>query len=135
VRILYALLCEDAAERHDGRLDVEGVFHQLYAPGFPAQQDRMTLAVAVEWAPDERGRIDFAIHLLDPGRSPVITITGHTDVADQGPDMGPPQTRVVMPLEGVVFPAEGAYEFELEAAGEKRPLTPLLLIEHDGTDA
>jgi hypothetical protein len=130
VRVLYAVLCEDAAERHDGRLDVEGIFHQLYAPGFPAQQDRMTLAVAVEWAPEERGEIEFSIHLLDPGRSPAITISGHTEVSDQGPAMGPPQTRIVMPLEGVVFPGEGTYQFELEARGETRPLTPLHLIHH-----
>jgi hypothetical protein len=131
LKLLYALLCEDAHIRHDGRLDVHGIFHQLYAPGFPAQQDRMTLAVAVEWAPAERGRIEFAIDLLDASASPVITINGHTDVEDQGDLQGPPQTRLVMPLEGVVFPAEGSFLFQLTVAGEKLPLTPLHLIENE----
>ena len=130
MKLLYALLCEDAHIRHDGRLDVHGIFHQLYAPGFPAQQDRMTLAVAVEWAPTERGRIEFAIDLLDPSASPVISINGHTDVEDAGELQGPPQTRLVMPLEGVVFPREGSFLFQLTVAGEKLPLTPLHLIEN-----
>jgi hypothetical protein len=128
VRILYALLCEDAEQRHDGRLDAHGVFHQLYAPGFPAQQDSMTLAVAVEWGPEDRGKIEFSIHLMDPARSPVLTISGHTDVSDQGPRMGPPQTRIVMPLDRAVFPSEGTYEFELEVGEGRVPLTPLHLI-------
>lgn len=128
MKLLYALLCEDGTERPDGRLDVHGVFHQLYAPGFPAQQDRMTLAVAVEWEPHERGRIEFSIELVDPSRSPVLSITGHTEVADPQPMQGPPQTRVVMPLENVVFPAEGSYAFELVVNGDRQRLAPLHLI-------
>jgi hypothetical protein len=128
MKLLYALLCEDAQERQDGRLDVHGVFHQLYAPGFPAQQEHMTLAVAVEWEPIERGRIEFSIELVDPSNSPVVTISGHTDVADQQPMQGPPQTRVVMPLDNIVFPAEGSYAFELVVKGERQRLAPLHLI-------
>jgi hypothetical protein len=134
MKLLYALLCEDATERPDGRLDVHGVFHQLYAPGFPAQQDRMTLAVAVEWEPHERGRIEFSIELVDPSRSPALSITGHTDVADQQPMQGPPQTRVVMPLDDVVFPAEGTYAFELVVNGDRQRLAPLHLIKDSATN-
>ena len=128
MKLLYALLCETAQERNDGRLDVRGVFHQLYAPGFPAQQDRFTVAVAVEWDHEERGRIEFSIELMDPAHSPVLSISGHTDVADAGPKQGPPQTRVVMPLEGVVFPAAGTYVFELLVNGARQRIAPLHLI-------
>lgn len=131
MKILYALLCEHAQERPDGRLDVHGVFHQLYAPGFPAQQERMTFAVAVEWDAGERGRIEFSIELVDPARSPVVSITGHTDVAEQS-RQGPPQTRVVMPLDNIVFPAEGTYAFELVVGGERQRLTPLHLLRDTG---
>jgi len=131
MKILYALLCENAQERPDGRLDVHGVFHQLYAPGFPAQQERMTFAVALEWEAGERGRIEFSIELVDPARSPVVSITGHTDVAEQGMQ-GPPQTRVVMPLDNIVFPAEGTYVFELVVNGDRQRLTPLHLIKDMG---
>lgn len=132
MKLLYAVLCEDAGERMDGRLDVHGIFHQLYAPGFPAAQDRLTLAMAVEWDPGERGRIEFSIELVDPSRSPVLSITGHTDVSDQGAMQGPPQTRLLMPLENVMFPAEGTYTFELVVAGERQRIAPLHLIKDTG---
>jgi len=134
LKVLYALLCEQAQERNDGRLDVHGVFHQLYAPAFPAQQERMTLAVAVEWEPHERGKIEFSIELLDPSHSPALSITGHTEVGEREGMQGPPQTRVIMPLDGVVFPAEGTYTFELVVAGERRPVAPLHLIRDPGVN-
>jgi hypothetical protein len=134
MKVLYALLCEQAQERHDGRLDVHGVFHQLYAPAFPAQQERMTLAVAVEWEPHELGKIEFSIELVDPSRSPAISITGHTDVSARQPFQGPPQTRLIMPLDGVVFPAEGTYAFELVIGGERQRVAPLHLIRDPGAN-
>ena len=42
----------------------------------------------------------------------------------------PPQTRLVMPLEGVVFPAAGSYLFQLHVDGEEVPLCPLHLMEN-----
>jgi hypothetical protein len=132
MKVLYALVCEHAHERPDGRLDVHGVFHQLYAPGFPAQQDRMTLAVAVEWEESERGKIEFSIELVDPSRAPALSITGHTEVAERQPFQGPPQTRAILPLDGAVFPTEGTYVFELVVNGERTRLTPLHLIKDPG---
>src|SRR5690606_8589675 len=92
VRVLYALICEEAAAREDGRVDARGIFHQLFAPGFPAQQDHMVVAVAVEWDEGETGRQEFRIDLLDPSRSPSLTINGHTDVGPREAMSGPPQT-------------------------------------------
>lgn len=128
MRVLYALLCEEAVARQDGRLDVHGVFHQLYAPGFPAQQDRMVLAVAIEWDAEETGRKEFRMDLMDPADSPSLTINGHTEIARPTPDGSHPQTRLVMPLEGIVFPAEGTYDFVLHLDGEVIPLAPIHLL-------
>lgn len=131
MRVLYGLICEEAGERHDGRLDAHGIFHQLYAPGFPAQQEKLILAVGIEWDAGETGRRDFRIDLTDPSGSPAITINGHTDVAERVAGEAPPQTRLVMPLEGVIFPAAGTYLFELVMAeGKRLPLCPLHLIEN-----
>lgn len=134
MRVLYGLLCEEAASREDGRLDAEGVFHQLFAPGFPAKQDRMMLAVALEWNDGESGRKEFRIDLLDPSRSPALTVSGHTDVTPTGPGEAPAQTRLVMPLEGVVFPVAGTYLFELHVGDEAVVLCPLHLVENSATE-
>jgi len=130
VRVLYALICEHADNRQDGRLDVHGIFHQLYAPGFPAKQDRMVLALAIEWDLEEPGRRDFKIDLLDPAGSPALTISGHTDVTPRNPMESPPQTRLIMPVEGVIFPVAGSYIFELSVEEQTFRLAPLHLIEN-----
>ena len=130
MRTLYALTCEDASVREDGRVDVHGVFHQLYAPGFPAQQDRLVLALAVEWDAGEKGRQPFRIDLVDPSGSPALTISGHTDVDGHSAGEGPPQTRLIMPLEGIVFPAAGTYRLELHVGDERVQLSPIHLIEN-----
>lgn len=128
MKILYVLICEDASARPDGRVDVHGVFHQLYAPGFPAQQDRMMLALAIEWDAAEEGRVQFGIDLLDPAGSPAFTISAHTDVSPPEDGQVPPQTRLLMPLEDVVFPRAGTYEFEVRVGEERRRTTPLHLV-------
>lgn len=128
MNVLYALLCEEASSRPDGRVDVGGIFHHLYAPGFPAQQDRMVLLLAVEWDPSEAGRRGFRIDLLDPSGSPVATISGHTDVSRHEAGLPLPQTRLVMPMDNVVFPTPGDYQFSLEVAGERTRLCPLYLM-------
>ena len=130
MRILYALVCEEATNRQDGRLDAGGVFHQLYAPGFPAQQDRMVLAVALEWNEGESGRLEFRIDLVDPARSPCLTVNGHTDVSPTAPGEAPAQTRLVLPMENVVFPTAGTYLFQLHVGAGEWELAPLHIVEN-----
>lgn len=131
MRVLYALLCEEAESREDGRLDASGVFHQLFAPGFPAKQDRMMFAVALEWNEGESGKKEFRIDLMDPAGSPALTVSGHTDVTPAGPGEAPAQTRLVMPLEGTVFPTPGTYLFELHVDDAVTVLCPIHLVEND----
>ena len=128
MRILYAFICEEASSREDGRLDAGGLFNQLYAPGFPAQQDRLVLTVAMEWTPEETGRHHFKIDLVDPSRSPCLTINGWSDVEPVAEGSPPNQTRLVMPLEEVVFPTAGKYEFVLEVNAQEHVLAPLYLL-------
>lgn len=119
--------------RPDGRVDLSGVFHHLFAPGFPAQQDRMTLVVVVEWTEEEAGRTPFKIDLLDPSGAPVGTISGHTEVGTPKPMEPPQQTRLVMALDNVVFPAAGTYEFELHVGEHRERVAILHLIENPET--
>ena len=113
-----AAVCEAARERPDGRVDFMGVFNELSAPGFPAMQERMTVVFIVEWEPGESGRLPLRADMVDEGGRKLLTIQGHTDVAERDAGRAPPQTRLVMPLEKVVFPAAGRYRFELVAGGD-----------------
>lgn len=118
MKLRLSAVCETARERPDGRLDLVGVFNELSAPGFPARQDRMTVVFLVEWSADEAGRQPLRADLVDDAGRKIITIQGHTDVEARGSDRSPPQTRLIMPLEMVVFPKPGRYRFELLAGGD-----------------
>jgi hypothetical protein len=118
MKLILALTCDGARERPDGKLDIQGIFNELNAPGFPAMQERMTAVFIVEWSDEEAGEQPLRADLVDEKGQRVLTIQGHTQVSARGPDRAPAQTRLVMPLQRVVFPQPGRYTFELVAAGD-----------------
>ncbi|HUE77288.1 MAG TPA: hypothetical protein VMM83_05045 [Longimicrobiales bacterium] len=124
MNLILSLACEDARARPDGRLDVRGAFNELQAPGFPAAQDRMTVVFVMEWDAGERGSQDFTADLVADDGAKVLTIEGSTDVephpGDPAEGRAPPQTRLIMTLERVVFPHPGRYRFLLRIGGEVR---------------
>jgi hypothetical protein len=65
---------------------------------------------------------------MDPGRSPCISITGHTDVTALIPGEAPPQTRLILPMEEVPFPKAGTYMFELRCGETTFEIAHLHLI-------
>jgi hypothetical protein len=131
VKVLYSVIAENAELRHDGRMDVHGIFHELYARGFPARQDRLSLVTTIEWTAEERGAIDFSVNLLDPDRAPVLTINAQTQVEDEYALHRPARTQMAIPIDGLMFPRTGTYEFELTVGEHKQPLTTLYLIEDE----
>jgi hypothetical protein len=131
VKVLYSVIAEEAQLRHDGRMDVHGIYHELYARGFPARQDKLTLVTTIEWDASERGDIDFTVNLLDPGRSPVLTINAQTQVEDQYAVHRPARTQMAIPIDGIVFPAAGTYEFQLTVGDHVQALTPIYLVEDE----
>lgn len=131
MELLLGLVCDDARTTDEGKLDVHGIFNDLYAPGFPARQDRMVLVLAVEWDREDDGRFQFRVDLKGPDGKPSLTVDGHTEVDRRPPDRPPPRTRLVMPLEDVVFPHPGAYRFEVRMKGQTFSGPSLHLMERD----
>ncbi|CAA9306947.1 MAG: hypothetical protein AVDCRST_MAG89-862 [uncultured Gemmatimonadetes bacterium] len=130
MKVLYSLVCEDAQVRPDGRMDVHAVFHELLAPGFPAQQDQLVLVAVLEWEEGESGTQRFSIDLVDPSDSPCGTLNVETDVLPRGARMAPPRTPLVFPIEGAVFPSAGSYTFVLRLGEREQRLAGLHLL-HD----
>lgn len=129
MNLLLALVCDDARPNPEGKLDVHGVFNDLFAPGFPAKQDRMVLVLVVEWDREDEGRHAFRLDLVDPDGRPNLTVDGHTDVDRRPPDRPPGRTRLIMPLEDVVFPRPGPYRFRVRVKGRELQGPTLHLME------
>lgn len=133
MRVLAAALCDRASVTPEGKLDLGGVFHDLYAPGFPAKQNHLMLVLCLEWDPGDEGRYHFRVHVKGPGRRTTLTVEGHSDVSPRPPGRPPPRMRLAMPLKDVVFPAPGRYDFEVQAKGEAMP-GPVLYVMRSGDD-
>jgi hypothetical protein len=133
MELKLALVCEEARERPDGRIDFIGVFDALLAPGFPALQERMTVVFVIEWADDELGSQPLRADLVQAGERKVLTIEGHTEVSPRGDGRGGgPETRLIMGLERVVFPTAGRYDFQFLAAGQVRTACSIHLLQGAG---
>lgn len=129
MKLLFSAVCDDAALSEEGKVDVRGVFHDLYAPGFPAKQDKMVLVLVIEWAPGVQGRYDFQADLVGPDGQPALTVRGQSEV-ERGPSDRPPRrTQVLMPMEDVIFPLPGEYVFQVSAMGKRFRGPTLYLIE------
>lgn len=134
MQLLLATLCEQADLRPDGKIDVRGAFYDLAAPGFPARQDEMVLALAVEWDPDDEGRYLFRVELTGEGAAqPSFTVEGHTDVSRRGAEDRPARTYLIMKLEQIIFPHAGAYRMTVGLKGQKIPGPTLHLWEVEET--
>jgi hypothetical protein len=115
MELKLAVICEAARERPDGRVDIIGVFDELRAPAFPAVQERMTVVFIVEWSAEEVGEQPFRANLVHANGAKILGLEGVTVV--HAPGASPAMTRLIQPLEKVVFPAAGDYHFELVAGG------------------
>ena len=124
---LSSFICSDARIAHDGRLDLSGVFNELYAPAFPARQDRLVLVALLVWDASEQGRVTFRVDLSGPDGTSVYTVDGHTEVMLRTAGEAPPKTQLVLPLHNVTFPCAGRYRFQLQVA-DQHVLGPSLYV-------
>ncbi len=113
------LFCADAQAGPDGKLDIHGVFNELYAPDFPARQDQMILVGIVEWQRDLQGRIPFTVDLVDAEGLAIFSIEGHTDIDERPASRAPAKTHFILPLKKVMFPAPGHYRVRININGNE----------------
>ena len=125
---LNAFICSDARFAHDGRLELSGVFNELYAPAFPARQDRLVVVALLVWDAGERGHLTFRVELEGIDGASVFTVDGHTDVADRAGPEPPPKTQLVLPLHNVMFPSAGCYRFVFHVLGKRVPGPALYVL-------
>ena len=111
------LFCKEAAAGPDGRLNIQGVFNELYASDFPARQEHLVLAGVIEWERHTQGRIPFKIDLTGPDGKSVFSIDGHTDVEFRPVNSAPAKTQLVLPMEEGLNIERGKEIMWMEALG------------------
>ena len=131
MELRFSTICDAARSTPDGKLDIQGVYHDLAAPGFPARQDRIVLVIVIEWEREDHGRYLFKADLEDQEGNVSITVEGETEVHLPGPNHPPARSQLIMPLENIVFPKSGQYAFVIRVKGQTLQGPSLYLMETD----
>jgi hypothetical protein len=129
MHLRFSAVCADARSTPDGKIDLHGVFHDLSAPGFPAQQDHLVLVLVVEWEREDHGRYLFRADLEDDDGKVSLTVEGETEVHRPEPDQPPARSQLIMPMEGIIFPHAGQYTFRVKVKGNTLEGPGIYLLE------
>lgn len=125
MQLLLATLCDSAAD-YNGKLCVLGAFDTLCAPQFPVVHPQCSLAVRLLFAPQDVGRHDLSIQLVDDaGKGIMPAFTPVMEVAFP-PGAVPFVTRnLVLNLQRLRFEQPGVFRFHITMDGEEIIAIPL----------
>lgn len=136
MHLRFSAICDHASPSADGKVDIHGVYHDLSAPGFPAQQERLVLVLVLEWDREDHGRYRFKADLEDDDGKISLTVEGETEVHRPTPDQPPARSQLIMPMEGVIFPHAGQYTFRVKVKGQSVAGPGIFLMEvSEGADS
>jgi len=124
-----ALLADGANVERGGKLNLLGVFDQVYADKFPYFHPEMYVVVRLTAGPAEFGRKkSFEISLLDPDGKLIGTMKGKGEVP-QPANATRASLEIVMRLVNVPFEKSGHYAVSVLVGGDEKASIPLEVIE------
>ncbi|HZQ10621.1 MAG TPA: hypothetical protein VFD70_28840 [Anaerolineae bacterium] len=104
----------------NGKLNILGIFSQIYADNVPVTHSQMQFVVQLAFEPIEVGDKKIRIVLQDADAREILALDGMLNIQKQdSPD--PVVVNQILVLQNVVFPHYGSYEFVIEVDGETLP--------------
>ncbi|MEM7280415.1 MAG: hypothetical protein AAF438_02110 [Pseudomonadota bacterium] len=120
--------CDEAETTDDGKLNATGIFDELYAPGFPAQQERVVLAGVATWNRDDDGDKSIRIDIVGPEQKCIFSIEAVTTIDERPEDRAPAKSHFIFPLEKLTFDSAGDYQVQVTVGDEKHCVAPLHIV-------
>jgi hypothetical protein len=121
----------DAANRTDnGKLNLLGVFHTLYAVTTPCQHPHMAIVLNFEATAMERGtRQKIGIRLVNADGKPVINLPESFLDVPHDPTVVTPQLSLIANIAGVMFETFGAYQFDITVNDQIHGRIPIAIAQ------
>lgn len=136
MKVALALIAEYALAHPDGRLYITGGgIRTLPFSAFPAKQPRLSLALGIEFLPEEVGRAHaMTIEFVGPEKEQLLRpfeafLTVPPDIERDAP----PYLHFVYNMENIALPAKGEHSFKVVIDGEDKCTVPLTVVETPGT--
>ncbi len=128
MEIDFALMAEAATVDATGKLNVLGVFDRIQSPEFPVRHGRVALVFRFSAGTGELGAHQVTIRLVGPDGDEMMKLEGRMELG-AGPRGAAEGIKVphVLNLDGLVFPREGRYTFDIAVDGAALHSLPLVL--------
>lgn len=112
---LVTFLAADYANiAQGGKLNVMGIFRNIYAPVFPAMHPTMFLVIILGAELGEFGEDrTMTIKLMDADGKEMLKLTNPLKVPNMKGGLRP-EINAILALNGIVFPSPGRYQFSLQ---------------------
>jgi hypothetical protein len=113
MKLLLFLAADCANITREGKLNVMGVFNDIFSQNFPARHSSMHLVAKLGAELGEYGQTrDFKVDLLDEDGRPIFDLSGQFQIP-VGERGRKPEVNLILELKDIVFPKAGTYEFVL----------------------
>jgi hypothetical protein len=111
---LVTILAADYANvAQGGKLNVMGIFRNIYATSFPAQHASMVLIVKLAAELGEFGdERTLTIKLMDADGKELMRYTNPIQIPHPAGGQRP-EVNAILAMNGIVFPAPGRYQFSV----------------------
>ncbi len=129
MRVRTMLLADAVNTTAEGKINLLGEFGVIFAAGFPARHAQMWLWIQLEIEPKDIGRtVKTEVKLLDPDGKLLLSVERPFEVPPPPkPSVWKSGVNIIIPTQGLVFPAPGDYAFTFEVNGQELGRAPLAL--------
>lgn len=135
MEIKLAVLADAANVSQEGKLNVMGIFTNIYAHKFPAVHPSMVLVLDIEAHPSEAGiEHSFLVKVVNEDYKEIAKIDGSIKFDTPKDQKLPPHASFPIPLKGMRFEKPGVYSFDILIDGRYERSVPLhvALIQQQG---
>jgi len=128
MELLTILAADYANIAQGGKLNVMGIFREIYATSFPAQHPSMVLIVKLGADLGEYGDSrNLRIRLVDPDGKEMVKFENNIEIP-QPVNGQRPEVNAILALNGLVFPAPGRYPFSVQIDKDYKGQLPLDVV-------
>jgi len=124
MELVLAVLADCANVTGDGKLNIMGIFEQIYAPQFPAAHASMQLVMRLEATPFESGAHPLQVALGDADGRELLRVPGQFAVPESRAGENVTVNQIFV-FNGLVLPQAGRYEFIVSVSENELGRVPL----------
>lgn len=130
MELLVLLAADYANVEKEGKLNVMGIFSEIYGVGFPLRQPEMHLIVSLSASPAEYSATRrLTIKLLNEDATQEIMNWSRQIDIPKGTGGQRVTVNQILRLRDLIFPSSGIYQFSVLVDDDEKGALPIMVVE------